>query len=55
MKILAEGMGCQVFAVSAATRDGFDALLDETAKQLETLPPILHYNEETEEEEEAQV
>ena len=52
MKILAEGMGCQVFAVSAATRDGFDALLDETAKQLETLPPILHYNEETEEEEE---
>ncbi len=49
MRTLAEGMGCPVFAVSAATREGFDALLDETAKQLETLPPILHYQEEADE------
>jgi len=40
-----------VFAVSAATHDGFDALMDETAKELETLPPILHYEEEAEEDE----
>ena len=49
MKILAEGMGCAVFPVSAATRQGFDPLLDETARMLETLPPILHYTEEEEE------
>ena len=50
MKVLAEGMGCPVFPVSAATREGFEPLLDETAKMLETLPPILHYAEEEEEE-----
>ncbi len=50
MRVLAEGMGCPVFAVSAATHEGFEALLDETARMLETLPPILHYQEETEEE-----
>ncbi len=50
MKTLAEGMGCPVFPVSAATREGFEPLLDETAKMLETLPPILHYAEEEEEE-----
>lgn len=49
---LAEGMGCPVFPVSAATHQGFDALLDETARLLETLPPILHYQEEEEPEEE---
>ena len=49
MRALAEGMGCPVFAVSAATHEGFDALLDETARMLETLPPILHYEEEEEE------
>ena len=49
MRTLAEGMGCPVFAVSAATHEGFDALLDETARQLETLPPILHYQEEADE------
>ena len=49
MQILAEGMGCSVFPVSAATRQGFDPLLDETARMLETLPPILHYAEEEEE------
>ena len=46
MRTLAGGMGCKVFAVSAATHQGFDALLDETARMLETLPPILHYQEE---------
>ena len=51
MRMLAEGMGCPVFAVSAATREGFGELLDETAKQLETLPPILHYQEEPDEDE----
>ena len=38
--------GCAVFAVSAATHQGFDELLDETARQLEELPPILHFQEE---------
>ena len=52
IRILAEGMGVPVFSVSAATHQGFDALLDETARQLEELPPILHYHEEEEEEEE---
>ncbi len=46
MRIIAEGMGVPVFAVSAATHKGFDELLDETARQLEELPPILHYHEE---------
>ena len=46
MKALGEGMGCPVFAVSAATHQGFEELLDETARMLETLPPILHYQEE---------
>ena len=46
MKTLGEGMDCPVFAVSAATHTGFDALMDETARMLETLPPILHYETE---------
>ena len=46
MQTLGESMGCPVFAVSAATHTGFDALLDETARMLETLPPILHYEAE---------
>ena len=46
IRTLAEGMGCPVFPVSAATHQGFDELLDETARQLENLPPILHYSEE---------
>ena len=52
MQRLGESMECPVFAVSAATRQGFDPLLDETARMLETLPPILHYAEEEEETEE---
>ena len=46
IRALAEGMGTPVFAVSAATHQGFDELLDETARLLEELPPILHYTEE---------
>ena len=46
IRTLAEGMGCPVFPVSAVTHQGFDELLDETAKQLESLPPVLHYTEE---------
>ena len=46
IRVLAEGMGVPVFAVSAATHQGFDELLDETARQLESLPPVLHYHEE---------
>ena len=46
MKALAAGMGYPVFPVSAATHQGFDELLAETAKELESLPPILHYQEE---------
>ena len=46
IRALAAGMGCPVFAVSAATHRGFDELLDETARRLEELPPILHYVEE---------
>lgn len=46
MEAFGQGMGFPVFAVSAATHQGFDELLDETARQLETLPPILHYAEE---------
>ncbi len=46
IRALAKGMGCAVFPVSAATHSGFDELLDETARKLEELPPILHYQEE---------
>ena len=35
-----------IFPVSAATRQGFDALLDAVADTLETLPPIVHFEEE---------
>ena len=38
--------GTRVFPVSAITHEGFDELLDVTAKMLEELPPILHYQEE---------
>lgn len=40
--------GWPVFAVSAATHQGFDPLLDVIAQQLETLPPIQHFEEEIE-------
>ena len=35
-----------VFPISAVTREGLDALLDEVCRILETLPPIVHYEEE---------
>ena len=46
IRALANGMGYPVYPVSAATHQGFDELMDETARQLENLPPILHYQEE---------
>ena len=46
IKTIADGMGYPVFPVSAALHQGFDELLDETARLLETLPPVLHYEEE---------
>ena len=46
MKVAAGRLGYPVFAVSAVTRQGFDDLLDEIAKELKTLPPILHYEAE---------
>ena len=51
MRALAEGMGYPVFAVSAATHQGFEPLLDEIARMMETLPPVLHYQEEADAEE----
>ena len=47
---LGEKEGIPVFFVSAATREGFDALLDETAARLKELPPIVHFAEEEPEE-----
>ena len=47
---LGEKKGIPVFFVSAATGEGFDALLDETAARLKELPPIVHFAEEEPEE-----
>ncbi len=47
---LGEKKGIPVFFVSAATGEGFDALLDETASRLKELPPIVHFAEEEPEE-----
>ncbi|MBR4455778.1 MAG: Obg family GTPase CgtA, partial [Solobacterium sp.] len=52
MKTLGEAMGWPVFPVSAVTHEGFDEILDETARMLETLPPILHYEAEEDPDEE---
>ena len=51
MQILAESMEVPVFAVSAATRKGFDELLNATATMLKDLPPVLHFEAEEEEQE----
>ena len=40
------GLDYPVFDVSAATHQGFDALLDKTGDMLEALPPIVHFEEE---------
>ena len=46
-------LGYPVFAVSAATHQGFDALLDYTADRLAELPPVQHFEEEVSLEDEA--
>ncbi len=43
LKSAIESMGYKVFVVSAATRRGFDKLLDEIIGMLPTLPPPLHF------------
>lgn len=40
------GLDYPVFVVSAATHQGFDALLDKTGDMLGALPPIVHFEEE---------
>lgn len=40
------GLDYPAFVVSAATHQGFDALLDKTGDMLEALPPIVHFEEE---------
>jgi GTP-binding protein len=45
-------LGYPVFAVSAATHQGFEPLLKATSELLETLPPIQHFVEEVEIDEE---
>lgn len=40
------GLDYPVFVVSAATHQGFDALLDKTGDMLEAPPPIVHFEEE---------
>lgn len=40
------GLDYPVFVVSAATHQGFDALLDKAGDMLEALPPIVHFEEE---------
>ena len=52
MKEHVKELGYPVFAVSAATHQGFDPLLNATAQLLETLPPIQHFVEEVEIDEE---
>ena len=41
-------LGYPVFAVSAATHQGFDPLLDTALNMLDELPPIVHFEEEVE-------
>ncbi|MCH5285990.1 MAG: GTPase ObgE [Christensenellaceae bacterium] len=41
-------LGYPVFAVSAATHQGFDPLLDTALSMLDELPPIIHFEEEVE-------
>ena len=54
IRSIAKAEGWPVFAVSAATHEGFEELLDETARQLENLPPVLHYQEQEEPQENVQ-
>ncbi len=41
-----KGLDYPIFVVSAATHQGFDALLEKAAEMLEELPPIVHFVEE---------
>ena len=41
-------LGYPVYAVSAATHQGFDPLLDKAIAMLDELPPIIHFEEEVE-------
>ncbi len=45
MRAVLEPQGVPVFAVSAATLQGFDALLDRVLQMLDALPPIRVYDE----------
>lgn len=45
-KSFVEGMGYKFFSVSAATRKGLDALMNETASLLDTLPALKLYEAE---------
>ena len=53
MKAHVAPLGYPVFAVSAATHQGFDPLLDAAADLLDALPPIVHFEEEIDLEEPA--
>ncbi len=46
LKAALEPQGVAVFPVSAATAQGFDALLDAVVRLLKTLPPVYAYEEE---------
>ena len=52
IRAVGEELGYPVFAVSAATHQGFEPLLKATSELLETLPPIQHFVEEVEIDEE---
>ena len=47
LKAALEPRGVRVFPVSAATAQGFDALLDHVVQVLSALPPVLAYPEQT--------
>ena len=46
LRELLAGQDIPIFPVSAATHQGFDALLDAVSKRLETLPPLAPFAEE---------
>ena len=48
LKAHVKPLGYPVFAVSAATHQGFDPLLDTALNMLDELPPIVHFEEEVE-------
>ena len=48
LKAHVKPLGYPVFAVSAATHQGFDPLMDKALSMLDELPPIIHFEEEVE-------